>query len=124
MGRPLADIGRHRRRQLMVAAVVPFGALGFLIGAVANPQSAPGTINLIAMPMAILSGLWIPSEMLPAVVRPVSVALPPYHVVEVALAILGRRDGAATPMHLAVLAGMSALLLGAALLAWRRPAAA
>ena len=108
---------------LTSAAAIPFGALGFLVGAVASPQSAPGMINLLAFPLAILSGLWLPAEALPAGVRQIAPVLPPYHVVEVALAILGRRSGEETGMHLAVLAGMTVLLLGAAAVAWRRHSA-
>lgn len=105
---------------LMLAAAIPCGAMGFLVGAMASPQSAPGMINLIAFPMAILSGLWLPMEMFPPAMRHIAPVLPPYHVVEVALAILGRRSGEETGMHLLVLAGMTVVLLGAATVAWRR----
>jgi len=105
---------------LMIAAAIPCGAIGFLVGAIASPQSAPGLINLLAFPLAILSGLWLPMEMFPPALRQIAPALPPYHVVEVALAILGRRSGEDTGMHLLVLAGMTVVLLSAATAAWRR----
>lgn len=107
---------------LTASAALPFGAMGAIVGAFASPQSAPGMINFIALPMAIVSGLWLPADMLPAGLRQLSPMLPPYHVVEVALAILGRRTGEDTLMHLTILAGMSVVLLGTATLAWRRQA--
>src|SRR5205823_5384363 len=43
----------------LVAGAAPFCALGLTIGNLAGPNSAPGTVNMIYMPMAFCGGLWI-----------------------------------------------------------------
>ena len=50
-------------------------AFGYLVG----PNSAPAVLNLVWLPMAFASGLWIPISQLPQFVQPVAAFLPPYH---------------------------------------------
>src|SRR4051812_49237201 len=53
---------------IAVFGVLPFCALGLLIGSRANASAAPAMVNFIYLPMAFLSGLWMPLSMLPGVV--------------------------------------------------------
>src|SRR5271167_3659527 len=50
---------------ILVAGSLPFSAMGMAIGYFAKPNSAPGLVNLIYLPMAFCSGLWLPLFPLP-----------------------------------------------------------
>ena len=100
-----------------ILGVVPFCALGLLIGTLVNGNAAPAVVNLVYMPLALLSGLWLPLSMLPAVVQQVAPAWPSWHLAQLALKIVGQDAGRPVWMHVAVLLGFSAICL---LLAQRR----
>lgn len=104
----------------VLAAVPVFAAMGFLLGCLVSPDSAAGLINLIAMPMAILSGLWLPLDVMPPAVRSVAPFLPAYHASQISRTILGMNAGSALSVHLAALALMTALAIAAAAFVWRR----
>lgn len=72
---------------------LPFGALGMAAGAWLKGQSAPGILNGLYLPTAALSGLWFPLFMLPTWVQQAAIALPPYHLGQLAHTALGRPDG-------------------------------
>src|SRR5262249_5932304 len=71
----------------LLAGAVPFCALGLTIGNLAGPNSAPGTVNMIFMPLAFCGGLWLPYEFLPKAIQQVAQLLPSYHLGQIALAI-------------------------------------
>ena len=96
--------------------VLPFCALGLLVGTLLKGQGAPGLLNMIYLPMAFLSGLWFPLHMMPALLRQLAPAWPSYHLNALALSAIGFDSGARWP-HVLVLAGFTALFL---LLAARR----
>src|ERR1035438_784927 len=73
----------------LVAGSLPFSAMGLALGYFTGPNSAPATINLIYLPMSFCSGLWVPFMFLPKVVRTIALALPPYHLSQLALGIVG-----------------------------------
>ena len=105
---------------IQVAGALPFCAAGLAIGFWAGPNSAPGIVNLIYLPMAFVSGLWLPFEMLPPVVRAVSPFLPPYHLAQLALAAIGSGRGGSPLIHVAVLVLTTVVCLGLAVIAYRR----
>ena len=109
-----AQIGRL----LLVDAlgVVPFCALGLLVGTFIKGQGAPGLLNLLYLPMAFLSGLWFPLQMMPEFLQRLAPAWPSYHLNELALAAVGMGRSASLP-HALVLALFAAACL---LLAARR----
>lgn len=72
-----------------VLGVVPFCALGLLVGTWIKGQGAPGLLNLLYLPMAFLSGLWFPLQMMPAFLRDLAPIWPSYHLNELALAAVG-----------------------------------
>jgi ABC-2 type transport system permease protein len=104
----------------LVAGSLPFSALGLAIGYFAGPQSAPGVINLIYLPMSFCSGLWVPYMFLPKMLRQIALALPPYHLSQLALGVVGagNHDSAAT--HWEVLLAFTLISLGVARIGFQR----
>lgn len=100
-----------------VLGVLPFAAIGLWLGSVIGGQGAPAAINLVYLPMAFLSGLWVPLSMLPGVVARIAPIWPSYHLSQIALGVVGKAQGQPLGLHLAVLA---AFTVGFAALAWRR----
>lgn len=100
-----------------VFGVLPFCAIGLCVGSLANGQAAPAIINLVYLPMAFLSGLWVPLSMLPAVLRDAAPAWPAYHLGQLAQAAVGNASIGSPLVHVAVLAGVT---LGFLALARRR----
>ena len=54
---------------MLVSAAIPFGAMGLALGYIAKPNSAPAVVNLVYLPLAFCSGLWIPIFLLPQFLR-------------------------------------------------------
>jgi ABC-2 type transport system permease protein len=105
---------------ILVAGAIPFGALGLALGYFAKPNSAPAFVNLIYLPMAILSGLWIPLEFLPKALQSFAIYMPPYHLSRLALGVFGADGSHAWWGHWEALAGFTLLFLGLAKLGYRR----
>ncbi|WP_414706900.1 ABC transporter permease [Rudaea sp.] len=84
--------------------VLPFCALGLLVGSRANASASPAIVNFIYLPMAFLSGLWMPLSMLPQFIRDIAVLWPPYHLAQLALAAIGREHAGGAFGHLGFLA--------------------
>ena len=57
---------------------VPFIGLGFALGYLAGPNSAPAVTNLIYLPTAFASGLFFPLQFLPQFIRDIAPYLPLY----------------------------------------------
>lgn len=89
---------------------LPFCALGLYIGTLVGGNAAPAVVNLIFLPMAFLSGLWLPLTMLPEVFANLAPAWPAYHLGQIALKVVGMDAGGALALHLGVLAVMTAAL--------------
>jgi len=92
---------------IAVCGVLPFCALGLMIGSRANASGAPALVNLIYLPMAFLSGLWLPLNLLPEFIGRIAPLWPAYHLSQLALATLGRGDGSSVLPHLAALMGFT-----------------
>jgi ABC-2 type transport system permease protein len=106
---------------ILVAGTIPFSAMGLAIGYLVKPNSAPGVINLIYLPMAFCSGLWIPLFMLPHGFRTIAKFLPPFHLGQLALNALGMgMDLTPAWGHVQALIGFTLVFLGLAWLAYRR----
>ena len=99
---------------------VPFCAMGLAIGYLAGPNSAAAIVNVIYLPMAFLSGLFIPTEMLPKFLQQFAVALPPYHLGRLALDAVGIEPASNALGHIAALVGFGALFTLIAFIAYRR----
>jgi len=115
---PLAEMAKLLGT--LVAGSLPFSAMGLAIGYFAGPNSAPAAINLIYLPMSFCSGLWVPYMFLPKLVRQIALALPPYHLSQLALGVVGtgRHESAVT--HWEVLLAFTMICLGVARIGFQR----
>jgi ABC-2 type transport system permease protein len=105
---------------LLVAGTLPFATLGFAVGWMGKPEQAVGVANLIHLPLAFMSGLWIPLNQLPEVFRAIAPFLPQYHHAQLALHPIGATFGGAPLSHAVVLAGFSLLFAGLAIGGYKR----
>src|ERR1017187_7957098 len=115
---PLADLARLLGT--LAAGSLPFSAMGLAVGYFAGPNSAPATINLIYLPMSFCSGLWVPFMFLPKVVRQIALALPPYHLSQLALGIVGAGRHESSATHWEVLLAFTMICLGVARIGFQR----
>lgn len=104
----------------LAAGSLPFSALGLAVGYFTGPNSAPATINLIYLPMSFCSGLWVPIMFLPDIVKKIALALPPYHLSQLALGIVGAGQHESNPTHWEVLAAFTMICLGVARIGFQR----
>jgi ABC-2 type transport system permease protein len=103
----------------LLAGALPFCAIGLAIGTFAGPNGAPGIVNMINLPMAFLSGLWIPIAQLPPAVQHIAPWLPAYHLAQLALGALGSGSGP-WYIHVIVLLAYTSVALSLAAVAFRR----
>jgi ABC-2 type transport system permease protein len=85
-----------------------------------GPNSAPAAINLIYLPMSFCSGLWVPYMFLPKLVRQIALALPPYHLSQLALGTVGAGFHQSTATHWEVLLAFTLICLGVARIGFQR----
>ena len=90
--------------------VLPFCALGMLVGTLIKGQGAPGMLNLVYLPMSFLSGLWVPLQMLPQSLQKIAPIWPSYHLDRIAMHVLGVTPEPIT-RHVLVLCGFTACFL-------------
>jgi ABC-2 type transport system permease protein len=96
---------------VLVGGALPFAALGLALGYWAGPNSAPVVCNLVSLPVAFASGLWLPYPMLPPVMRQVAHGLPAYHFAQLALGVLGAGNREPVWWGVLYLAAFTALML-------------
>ena len=104
----------------LVVGSLPFCAMGLAIGYFAGPNSAPATINMIYLPLSFCSGLWVPLMFLPKLMRDFARFLPPYHLSQLALGIVGAGRHESNWTHWEYLIGFSVLCLGVARFGFQR----
>jgi ABC-2 type transport system permease protein len=73
----------------LLAGSLPLIALGFAIGYLAGPNAAPAVANLVYLPLAFASGIFLPLEQLPTLVQRVAPYLPTYHYAQLAWSAVG-----------------------------------
>jgi ABC-2 type transport system permease protein len=105
---------------VVVAGAIPFGAFGLALGYWAGPNSAPATVNLLYLPMALASGMWFPINMLPDFLQRLAPWLPSYHYAQLALGRIGFDRGEPVGRSVAVLAVFTAVCLVLARIGYRR----
>lgn len=82
---------------------LPFAALGVFLGTLAGANGAVAIINLVFLPMALLSGLWMPLSMLPDWVADIAGLWPLYHLAQLALKALDLGGNQSVWLHLGAL---------------------
>ncbi len=105
---------------VLVFGTVPFCALGLALGFAVGPNSAPAVVNLLHLPAALASGLWMPVEMLPTGLRVLAPWLPQYHLGQLALAAVGLARDPRPAWNLAMLTAWAVAGIAAAAYTWRR----
>ena len=104
----------------LVAGSLPFSAMGLALGYFAGPNSAPPLINLIYLPMSACSGLWMPIMFMPKIVQQIALAMPPYHLSQLALGIVGAGARQSNAIHWEVLVAFTMICLGVARIGFQR----
>lgn len=105
---------------ILVSGALPFCAMGLAFGVWCGPNSAPAVVNLVYLPMAFGSGLWIPVQFLPSFLQHLAPWLPPYHLSQLALKPLGGDLGRPTGSHVAALVAVTVVSLVLAWVGYRR----
>ena len=98
----------------LIAGTLPFCALGLLVGTLAKGQAAVAVVNLVYLPMALLSGLWLPLFVFPAIAQKFAVLWPAFHLGRIALGIVGQESGVDYALHAGVLTATTLLVLSLA----------
>ena len=104
-----------------VLGVLPFCAIGLYVGSLVGGNAAPALLNMLYLPMAFLSGLWLPLTLLPDILSTIAPLWPAYHLGQLALKVVGFDMGQPVWVHVLVLAGITVLFF---VLAQRRLSAA
>jgi ABC-2 type transport system permease protein len=100
-----------------VLGALPFCAVGMWVGSLVSGAASPAIVNLIFLPMAFLSGLWVPLQFMPKILVDTAPIWPAYHLAQMALDTVGAPSKGALSVHIAVLTGTTLLFF---LLAVRR----
>ncbi len=104
----------------LAAGSLPFSAMGLAIGYFAGPNSAPAVINMFYLPLSFCSGLWVPYMFLPKLVRQIALALPPYHLSQLALGVVGAGRHEPSATHWELLLAFTLICLGVARIGFQR----
>lgn len=117
----LADVRLVTTQWLLLAltlllGTLPFAFIGLILGLSLSDKAAPGVVNLLYLPMAFLSGLWLPITSLPQLLQLTAWFWPSYHLSQIGLKVIAMDQGHALWLHLLILL-LSTLLL-AALASW------
>jgi ABC-2 type transport system permease protein len=105
---------------ILVLGSLPFCAMGLAIGYFAGPTSAAPIIQLFYLPLSVCSGLWVPLMLLPKVLRDFAHFLPPYHLAQLALGVVGAGQQESAWSHWRVLIGFTLICLGVARFGFQR----
>ena len=109
MGAVFGGVKLYTSQWLLLAASLlvgslPFCAIGLTLGLYLKSNSAPAIVNLIYLPMAFFSGLWVPISLFPDFMQTVASFLPAYHLSQLSLIVLDMDAGGSVWGHLGVLA--------------------
>lgn len=99
---------------LALLGVIPFCAIGLLVGSLCKASAAPAVLNLIYLPMSFLSGLWVPLSVLPRPLSQLAPLWPSWQLARIADAVVGSGAVAAVPRHALVLAAVAVACFAAA----------
>src|ERR1700722_4533448 len=105
---------------ILVAGSLPFCAMGLALGYFVGPSSSVAIINLIYLPLSFCSGLWVPIMFLPKMLQQIAHFLPPYHLAQLALRVVGAGQHESNWTHWQALIGFFLICLGVARLGFQR----
>jgi ABC-2 type transport system permease protein len=104
----------------LLLGTLPFCALGLWIGTLVKGEAAVAVVNLIYLPMAVLSGLWMPLFAFPVLLQKLAVVWPSWHLAQMALGVVGQVQGVHYGLHALVLLATTAIFLTLAALRLRK----
>ncbi len=107
----------------LVAGSITFCALGLAVGFFAGPSAAAPIVNVLYLPMSIVSGLWVPIQFLPNALQDVAQWLPPYHFSQLALHAIGASRGEPVMTHVFAMAAAALFFSAIAYVGYRRDTA-
>jgi len=100
---------------------IPFIGLGFALGYIAGPNSAPAVTNLIYLPTAFASGLFFPLRLLPHFLQNIAPYLPLYRAAQLVWDSVGAPiEGGSISTDWLYMAGYAVGFFALALWAYRR----
>ena len=106
---------------MTLAGTLPFAAMGLLLALLVPANAASGVVNLIYLPMSFMSGLWIPLNHLPHLLKVLAPSLPAYHLSQLMLTIFGfQKEGSSAQTHWLGLGGFTLIMLGASWAVFQR----
>lgn len=105
---------------VLVSGSIVFCAIGLAIGCFASPNAAAPLVNVIYLPLSFLSGLWVPIWSLPKPIQALAQWLPPYHLSQLALKVIGASRGQSPLYHVGALAIATAVFTAIAYAGFRR----
>ena len=95
----------------VLVGTLPFCAIGLFIGLTVSAKAAPAIVNIVYLPMAFFSGLWVPIQLFPTSMEMLANVFPAYHLAQLALAIQGNHSGAPWYVHVGALVAYTAVFL-------------
>ncbi|HEU0154083.1 MAG TPA: ABC transporter permease [Arenimonas sp.] len=104
----------------LMLGTLPFCAIGLWLGTLVRGQGAVAVVNLVYLPMSVLSGLWIPIFAFPVLLQKLAVLWPAWHLGRMALGVVGQAQDVRYGLHATVLLATTAVFLGLAALRLRR----
>lgn len=105
---------------ILLLGTLPFCAIGLWIGTLVKGQAAVALVNLVYLPMSVLSGLWIPIFAFPAVLQKLAVVWPSWHLAQMALGVVGQVQDVRYVHHAVVMLATTAVFLILAALRLRK----
>jgi ABC-2 type transport system permease protein len=90
---------------LAVLGVIPFCAMGLLVGSLCKASAAHAVLNLFYLPMSFLSGLCLPLSLPPHPLAQLAALWQSWHVAQIVGAVTGAGPGSG---HVLILASMAA----------------
>lgn len=98
----------------LLLGTLPFCAFGLWIGTLVKGQAAVAVVNLVYLPMSLLSGLWMPLAIFPAALQKIAPLWPAWHLGQVTLGIVGQLPDVRFGLHAAALLTTTTLFLALA----------
>jgi ABC-2 type transport system permease protein len=100
----------------LLLGIIPFCAMGLMVGSLASGSAAPGYANLIYLPGCYLSGMFFP---LPASMYWQTPIWPQFHVKQLAMHLVGITKEQYEPLQMAIGSLLGFTVLFAGITIWR-----
>lgn len=120
VGVDLSMTGAAQLSLVLILGTIPFCALGLMVGYWVRANAAVAVVNLIYLPMAVLSGLWFPLFLFPETFQTLAWLLPPFHLAQLGLKVVGMDAGHPWWSHASILIAFAVVFSLLALVAYRR----